>query len=134
MGEQLSNFSAVLELFLNVLEFSALIVSAITFFILMLNQYSKALKQILGPCGIGFGARLRVLFLCRKSPVKKRAFLEFAILKTQGRSVLKSDWRQIIGEFKASYSEQSEMRYSVSNCTSLIGDDLSAAGFAYIRA
>lgn len=75
MPELLIDFPQFLELFLNVLELLALSVSAITFFVLMLNKYSKALRKILSPCGIGFWARLRVLFICRKSQVKKELLL-----------------------------------------------------------
>lgn len=128
MADSLSNFSAVLELFLNVLEALALIVSVVTFFVLMLNQYARALKEILSPCGLGFWKRMRVLILCRSSVVKKRAFLEFALLKTQGRGVTSAEWRAIINEFKAYYSEsQAKPKFSIPNCTLLIGEDFSDA-------
>ena len=115
-----------LELFLNIIELIALIVSAFTFFFLMMNQYSKALRVILAPCGMGFWPRLRVMFLCRKSPVKKRAFIEYAILKTAGYTTVASQWHSIINAFKAFYQDnQTPPIYEIPNCTSLIGDDFS---------
>ena len=102
MGDFLERFASSLELFLNVLELLALFASAFTFFFLMFNEYSKALRKILAPCGLGFWARLRVLFICRKSVVKKRAFIEYAILKSQGHGTVASSWHTIINEFKAS--------------------------------
>lgn len=132
MLDSLSAFSDGLEIFLNFLELFALIVSISTFFILMLNQYAKALKKILSPSGITFWMRLRVLILCRNSAVKKRAFLEFALLKTHGRSVNPSEWRAIISEFKAYYSDNQERpTYSIPNCTLLIDDNLSLAAKRY---
>lgn len=126
MPESLSLFSNLLELFLNVLEFLALIVSIITFFYLMFNKFSMALKKILAPCGLGFFLRIKVLFLCRKSAVKKRAFIEFAMLKTQGYSEISPEWKRIINEFKSFYSEtQSNLVYTLPNCTLLIGEDFS---------
>ena len=128
MAEFLNHLSSSLELFLNILEFLALIVSAFTFFFLMFNEYSKALRMILAPCGMGFWPRLRVLFLCRKSVVKKRAFIEYAILKSQGHGAISSSWHSIINEFKAFYyTDQANLVYSIPNCTTLIGADFSDA-------
>ena len=70
----IDNLSAALELFLNVLEFIALIASVIAFFTLMLNKFSRALKKILMPYGMGFWARLKALLICRKSQTKKKSF------------------------------------------------------------
>lgn len=132
MGDFLERFASSLELFLNVLELLALFASAFTFFFLMFNEYSKALRKILAPCGLGFWARLRVLFICRKSVVKKRAFIEYAILKSQGHGTVASSWHTIINEFKAFYYEdQSNLVYSIPNCTLLIGADFSDAVSRY---
>lgn len=128
MAESLSVFSEELSFFLDVLELIALVASVVTFFVLMLNQYARALREILSPSGLTFWMRMRVLFICRNSVVKKRAFLEFALLKTQGWSVNSSEWRAIITEFKEYYSKsQDNPVYSIPNCTLLIGDDLSVA-------
>lgn len=125
-------FVEYLDISLNFLELFALIASVFTFFFLMLNQYSKALRVILGPCGMSFWARVRVLFLCRKSPVKKRAFIEFAILKTQGYATVPQQWHAIINEFKAFYQDsQSAPVYTIPNCTGLIGDDFSVVTRRY---
>lgn len=127
-------FASYVEMFLNLLELTALVVSVFTFFFLMLNQYSKALRYILGPCGMGFWPRVRALFMCRKSPVKKRAFIEFAILKTQGCPTVPQQWHSIINEFKAFYQEGlATQLYEIPNCTSLIGDELSEATARYFE-
>ena len=119
-------FSSALELFLNILEFVALIASVVTFLVLMFNKFSKALRVILGPCGMGFWARIRTLFICRKSAVSKRAFIEFALLKTQGYGTISSAWHSIINEYKAIYlSEQNGYVYTIPNCTALIGQNFS---------
>ena len=132
MPEIVDSFASSLELFLNTLEFIALIASCVTFFFLMFNQYAKALKYILAPCGLGFWGRLRILFLCRKSPVMKRAFLEFAMLKTQGRGKVAGEWRSIINEFRAFYATvQGELVYTIPNCTLLIGEDFSDVARRY---
>lgn len=135
MKEILEQLPSVLELFLNVLEFIALVVSVVTFFVLMINKYSKAMRKILGPCGMGFRPRLRVLFICRKSQVKKRAFLEYAILRTGGRAVINSEWNTIINEFKTFYAdaEQTGLKYTLPNCTPLIEKDFSDATERYFR-
>lgn len=125
---EINSFSDSLELFLNLLEFLALITSVATFFFLMINQYAKALKEILSPCGIGLCSRVRALFICRKSMQKKRAFIEFAILKTQGNPTVSKQWHAIINEFKAYYAEGLPAPvYSIPNCTTIIGEDFSAA-------
>ena len=131
--EFLEKLSSVLELFLNVLEFAAIVISIFTFFFLMLNRYSHALRRILGPCGLGFWTRLRVLFICRKSQIKKRAFLEYAILRTLGCPVISSEWRSIVNEFKAFYSREAQeaLVYSIPNCTKLIGTEFSEATGRY---
>lgn len=122
----------IIEIFLSVLEFLALAVSVITFFVLMLNKYSKALKKILVPLGLRFFTRLRILILCRRSPVKKRAFLEFSLLKTGGYSVNLSEWRSIVNEFKAFYSDSSQrLSYVLPNCTPLLGEHFSRAVQVY---
>lgn len=118
----------ILEIFLNVLEALALIVSVTTFFVLMLNKFSHGLKLIFAPCGLGFFRRLRILFLCRKSYRKKQAFIEFALLKTQGRAVISAQWKEIINAFKGFYRENGEtLVYVVPNCTLLIGGELNEA-------
>lgn len=127
-------FIDYLDISLNLLEFIALVISVFTFFFLMLNQYSKALKVILGPCGMSFWPRVRVLLLCRKSPVKKRAFVEFALLKTQGCPTVPQQWHSIINEFKAFYQDgQSVPEYVIPNCTSLIGEEFSEATGRYFQ-
>ena len=135
MKEILEQLPSALELFLNVLEFIALVVSVVTFFVLMINKYSEAMRKVLGPCGMGFRPRLRVLFICRKSQVKKRAFLEYAILRTGGRPVINSEWHTIINEFKTFYAdtEQSGLKYTLPNCTPLIEKDFSDATERYFR-
>lgn len=129
----LNDFQSILELFLNVLELFAIVTSVTTFFILMINQYSKALKKILSPLGLGFFPRMRILFICRKSQIKKRAFLEYAILETGGRPVINSEWHAIINSFKTFYleNEQGNLKYSISNCTPLIETEFSDAAARY---
>lgn len=129
----LSEFPSYLELFLNILEFLALAASVTTFFVLMINKYSKAMKKILSPCGMRLFARLRVLFICRKSQVKKRAFIEYAILRTGGCPVINSEWHTIINSFKTYYSdtEKTGLKYTLLNCTPLIGKEFSEATARY---
>ncbi len=122
----------ILEMFLNTLEFLALVASVVTFFFLMLNKFLIILNKLLAPYGLGFWARLRVLFLCRRSPVKKRAFLEFALLKTEGRRISHSDWRTIINQFKAHYIEgEPKQSYALDNCMPLLGEPFTKAVQAY---
>ena len=116
----------------NLMEFTALIVSVITFFFLMVNKYSKALSVILRPCGLNLRSKMRILFQCRKSPVKKRAFLEFALLRTQGHMFSASDWHGLVNEFKVFYNEhETDLVYSIPNCTLLIDEEFSVAVSRY---
>ncbi len=135
MPELFNDISNLLDFFLNIIELIALIVSIITFFVIMMNKYLKALKEILSPLGMGLWSRLRVMFICRKSPVKKRAFLEFAILKTGGFPVINSEWKDIINSFKVFYSDsnQDDLHYSIPNCTPLIYKEFSEASARYFN-
>lgn len=124
----------ILEAFLNVLEFIALCISVTTFFFLMLNKFSKALKRLLAPYGLRLWQRLRALFICRRSPLKKRAFLEFALLKAGGHALPASQWRAIVNEFKAHYTEGDRRQvYVLENCTPLLGEAFAEAVLAYFR-
>lgn len=131
-------WAEILEIILNVLEGIALVISVVTFFVLMFNKFSYGLKSIFSPCGLGFFNRMRVLFLCRKSYVIKRAFIEFALLKTQGYAVISSKWKSIINEFKGFYSENGgALIYTIPNCTLLIDSELHKAVkryFAFLSA
>ena len=128
MEDFIEIFASNLELFLNVLELIALIISVSTVLFLMLNKFNKGLKVIFAPCGLGFGSRMRILFICRNSAFKKRAFVEFALLKTQGYSTLAADWKTIVNEFKAFFAaNQAELVYVIPNCTSIIGENFSNA-------
>ena len=135
MQDFINEFPSILELFLNTIEFIAIIISIITFFVLMVNKYSKALKEILSPCGMGFWPRLRALFVCRKSQLKKRAFLEYAIIKTGGFPVINKEWSTIINGFKVYYTdaEQGVLKYAIPNCTPLINKEFSDATERYFR-
>lgn len=124
----------ILEAFLNILEFAALCISVITFFVIMFNKFSRALKKLLAPFGLRLWRRLRVLILCRRSPLKKRAFLEFALLKTGGRPLSSAEWKTLYNEFKAHYAEGSrEQIYVLENCTPLLGEPFAEAVQAYFR-
>ena len=129
MSDFFRELPSILEVFLNFLEFFAIVVSVTTFFFLMINKFSRALKHVLGPCGMGFWPRVRALFCCRRSQIKKRAFLEYAILKTGGSPVIHAQWHTIINSFKAFYveAEQGNLVYTIPNCTALIGADFSQA-------
>lgn len=121
----LFSVSDVLEMVLNILEALALLVSGCTVIFLMFNQYSRMLREVLGPCGMSLVPRLQALVLCRRSPVKKRAFVEFALLKTQGHTVIPAEWHSILNQFRAFYDEgNDELVFSVPNCTTLIGEPL----------
>jgi hypothetical protein len=92
----------------------------------MINKFSKALKYILASCGFGMWHRIRVLVVCRQSPVKKRAFIEFAMLKSQGYGKMSSEWHSIINEFRVFFAiNERNMTYTVPNCTMFIGEDFS---------
>ena len=126
MHENLSLFSGYLDFVLNILQLTLIVVSAVTFFFVMFNKFSNGLKAILSPCGFSIRARLRVFFICRQSPVKKRAFLEYAMLKSQGYALISSEWNSVINEFKAFYEEnKTYLSYPIPNCTALIGEDFS---------
>jgi len=126
MPENLKLFHDYLSFLLNILQLTVIVVSCVTFFFLMFNKFSKGLKIILGPCGFSSRARIKVFFLCRKSPVKKRAFLEYAMLKSQGYALISSEWHSLINEFKAFYDDnKTNMSYYIPNCTVLLGKDFS---------
>jgi hypothetical protein len=100
----------------------------------MMNKFSKALKYILASIGFGMGPRLRALFFCRQSPIKKRAFIEFAMLKSQGYGKVSSEWHSIINEFNAFYAvSEANMTYFMPNCTLLIGEDFSNVSKKYFE-
>lgn len=71
----------------------------------------------------------------QKVASKKRAFIEYAILKTGGCPVINSEWHAIINGFKAYYtdSEQKDLKYSIPNCTPLIEKDFSYATERYFK-
>lgn len=124
----------ILEIFLNVLEFFAIITSIVTFFFLMLNKFLIILKKLLAPYGLGVWSRLRVLIMCRRSPLKKRAFLEFGLLKTGGTRVSSSEWKAIINEFKTHYVDgERKQLYILENCMPLLGEPFAAAVDAYFK-
>lgn len=132
MNVVLSLLLDILDGFLNVMEFAAVVISVITVLFLMFNKFNKGLKSILGPCGLPLRARLRVLFICRSSFVKKRAFLEYAMLETGGYGTIPSEWHTVINKFKSFYAaKESELVYDVPNCTALIGSDFSAVVARY---
>jgi hypothetical protein len=115
-----------MELLLNSFEFIAIIASFIMFFFLMINKFSKALKYVLASTGFSLWPRIRALIVCRQSPVKKRAFIEFAMLKSQGYGKTSSEWHSIINEFRVFYAmNERDMTYTVPNCTMFIGEDFS---------
>jgi len=126
MSDNMEFFQKYLSFFLNILNVTAFIASVSMFFFFMINKFSKAIKYIFSSSGFGIGARLRVLIICRKSPVKKRAFIEFAMLKSQGYWKAPSEWHSILNEFKAFYAiNEQNMTYNIPNCTLLIGEDFS---------
>jgi hypothetical protein len=103
----------------------------------MLNKFSKALKVVLHPLGLGFFSRIHIIFICRKSVVKKRAFLEYAILSTLGETQTSAGWRDTINGFKAFYAKnENNLIYEIPNCTRLILPNFSAVVqryFDYIK-
>jgi len=131
----LSDFQGILSFSLNLLQLITIIIAVGTFFFLMINKYSKALKKILAPCGLGFWQKIRCMFICRKSQIKKRALIEYCILMTKGCPVIKSEWRTIINSFKSFYieNEQGNLKYIIPNCTSLIDKDFSDATARYFE-
>ena len=134
MSENLSLFSGYLEFLLNMLQLTAVAVSCLTFFFLMFNKFSNGLKVILAPCGFNTKARLKTFFVCRQSLVKKRAFLEYAMLKSQGYVLISSEWHSIINEFKVFYDDNnSNLVYNIPNCTVLIGEDFSSVVKRYFE-
>jgi hypothetical protein len=126
MPDNFTLFSAILSLVLNIFQVIAIFTSFIMFFFLMINKFSKALKYILASSGFGIGPRIRALFYCRQSPVKKRAFIEFSMLKSLGYGMVSSEWHSIINEFRVFYAiNEANMTYTVPNCTLFIGEDFS---------
>jgi len=126
MPEYLLFIQQYLSFFLTIINSLAIIASIVTFFFFMINKFSKALKYILSSYGFSLFHRIKVLFLCRKSPVKKRAFIEFAMLKSEGYGNTSSEWNSIINEFKAFYAvNEQSLIYTISNCTLLINEDFS---------
>lgn len=120
----IEEFAFSLEFFLNCLELVAVLISLFTFLFLMLNVFLRVLRAVLTSCGLGFWQRISIMFLCRKSIIKKRAFIEFAILKTQGHRINNSQWKTLINEFKMFFTEDSDnLVYSIDNCTSIIVAD-----------
>ncbi len=127
MLEKLFFISDVVQVPLNLIAFIALLASIVTFFAFLRNLYAKGLRDILLPCGCTFRPRLRILFLCRRSPLKKRIFIEYALLKTQGHTIVPSQWNLIINDFKLFYNESASKHvYTIPNCTALIGEAFAA--------
>ena len=128
MVEWLSNTSNWIELVLNVIEAIAIIISVVTFLYLMFNKFSVGLRRILSSLGLGFGNALRVLFICRKSQNKKRMFLEYAILQTQGIPMIRKQWTYLVSSFKTFYAiHEDRSVYSIKNCTMLTTPEFSNA-------
>lgn len=120
------NFGNALALVLNVIEAITLVVTVSTFLYLMLNKFLKALHFIFAKTGLPIFTRLRILFICRKSFIKKRIFIEFAILKTQGHFKTRKEWRRIINEFKDYYLiSNGEYYFDIDNITYLITEEFS---------
>ena len=116
----LSDASSWLELVLNVIEAIALIISIVTFFYLMFNKFSVALRRILAPLGLGFFRRIKILFVCRQSQNKKRFFIEYALMETEGIPLIGKQWKELIAAFKGFYADGEEQSiYVIPNCTVL---------------
>lgn len=128
MFEWLSNASSWLELVLNVIEAVAIVASIVTFFYLMFNKFSVALRRILAPLGMGPWNRLKVLFICRKSQTKKRFFIEYSLMKTEGIPQIGKEWNNIISSFKGFYAlNEDKTMFVIPNCTILTTSSFSSA-------
>ena len=116
------------EIVLNLIEAIAIIISIITFFYLMFNRFSVGMRKILSPLGLGWFNRIKVLFICRKSQNKKRFFIEYALLKTQGVPLIGKEWKYLISSFKSFYSEKEEETiYTAKNVSALNNASFSQA-------
>lgn len=134
MPEYFTVFQTYFSFFLNIVNFIAILSSIFMFFFFMLNKFSKALKHILASYGFGLFPRIKVLFLCRKSSVMKRAFIEYSMLKSQGYGKTSSEWHSIINEFKAFYDvNEKSLIYPIPNCTVLIGEEFSVITERYFN-
>ena len=132
MAGFLQPFAEGLSFVLNILQAITILITVTTFLVMMFNRFAKALRTILKPCGLPFLRSIHIMFLCRKTPDKKRAFLEFAILKTKGRPTDAEEWKHIVNEFKNFYSEAEQHPvYEVPNCTVLLNEDLQDAATRY---
>ena len=124
----LSDASSWLELVLNIVEAIALIASIVTFFYFMFNKFSVGLRRILGPLGLGFWRGIRVLFLCRQTQNKKRFFIEYALMETEGIPQIGKQWKKLIASFKGFYASNEENAiYVIPNCTVLTTQSFSSA-------
>ena len=109
-----------IELVLNIIEGITIIIAVVTFFYLMFNKFSKALRKILGPLGLGPWNGLKVLFMCRKSHNKKRFFIEYALFETEGNTLIGKKWSELIASFKGFYAiNEDKTIFIIPNCTLL---------------
>lgn len=128
-----TDFANYLDFINNVVSIIILLASITMVIYIMFNKFVFALRSILRPMGLSFGNSLKALFICRKNSNVKRAFLEYSILKTRGNTVLSSEWKNIINDFKSWYVEGQPAVYKVKNCTALIDESFAVAVNRYFR-
>lgn len=120
------DYWSILENVLNVIQAITVAFAVITFLYLMFSKFLRGLRRVFAKTGLGFFAKIRVLFICRKSFYDKRLFFEFAILKTRGQFHSSKEWRSIISEFKDFLAKDHDHpMYEIPNCTYLITDEFS---------
>jgi len=110
-----------LEFFKNVIEIIAVFLSVISFIYFNLNRFSKVVRALFAKKGLNIFSQIRIVFTCRKSLIKKRAFLEFAMLRTQGNRIEMHEWKRLINEFKNFFEKnETSLVYTIPNCSLLI--------------
>lgn len=125
-----------LDLILNALQTCGVALSLFFVLFFLANRFSGVLRDVLRPLGAGPWLRFRALFSCGRGIDRKRAFVEYALLRTGGEPVDAGEWRAILSEFRNRYAERdaSRMVFDIPNCTALIGAPFSEAAARYFRA
>ena len=136
MSESFREYAEILEMVLNHLEVVFMIATCAAFVYLACGVFPKGLAAILGPCGLTLRAKLRARFACRASRNAQRVFLEFALLKTEGRVLTAKEWNGLLDDFVTYMSTAKDLEtpvFKISNCMYLTKAEFSDAVGRYFE-
>lgn len=125
-----------LEIVMNHFEVVLMIITALVFVYVVCGVFPKGMRMIFGCCGISFWTRIRAMLFCRTSRTTQRLFIEFALIRTEGRPLDSKGWSDLFAEFATRISkldDPSDCEFEVTNCMYLTNSDFSDAVGRYFE-